>query len=207
MTKVLVVLVFSCFIPLVSSAQVAEQQSATPTLPVVSTDQASPLDLIIPKVKEALDLYQHNLGNGPDALPALSSAEFDFKTTTAKTVGATVNLFIFKIGGSHEKDDVNETTFTYSIPPPTPPAQVQSSKKPPTLQEQLAYTIQAAALAVKQSKKLGPLSFTKFVVTIQFGVKWEGQAGVNVPISFVTVGLSGDISKNTVQSVKLTFGK
>jgi hypothetical protein len=206
MTKWLVALVFSFLVPLVSSAQTVEQ-SATPTLPVVSTDQASPLDLIIPKVKEALDLYQHNLGNGPDALPPLSSAEFDFKTTTAKTVGVTVNLFIFKLGGSHEKDDVNETTFTYSIPPPTPPAQVQSSKKPPTLPEQLAYTIQAAALAVKQSKKLGPLSFSKFVVTIQFGVKWEGSAGVNVPISFVTVGLSGDISKNTVQSVKLTFGK
>jgi hypothetical protein len=193
-------------IPLSSSAQTV-QSAGSATLPVISSDQASPLSLIIPKVKEALDLYQHNLGSGPDALPPLSSAEFDFKTTTAKTVGLTVNLFIFKLGGSHERDDVNETTFTYSIPPPAPSAQVQSPKKPPTLQEQLAYTIQAAALAVKESKKLGPLSFTKFVVTIQFGVKWDGSAGVNVPISFVTVGLSGDISKNTVQSIKLTFGK
>jgi len=195
-----------CLIPLNSFAQTAPPAPPQP-LPVVSPQDASPLDLIIPKVKDALDLYQHNLGSGPDALPPLTSAEFDFKTTTAKVVGFSVNLLIFKIGGSHEKDDVNETTFTYSIPSPAPPAHLQSPKKPPTLTEQLAYTIQAAALAVKTSKQLGPLSFSKFVVTVQFGVKWDGNIGANVPISLVTVGLSGDISKNTVQSVKLTFGK
>jgi hypothetical protein len=157
--------VLACIIPLSSFAQTAAP-AASPSLPVVSPQEASPLDPIIPKVKESLDLYQHNLGNGPDALPPLTSAEFDFKTTTAKVAGLSVNLLVFKIGGSHENDDVNETTFTYSIPPPVAPATLSSSKKPPTLSEQLAYTIQAAALAVKASKKSGPLSFRKFVVRI-----------------------------------------
>jgi hypothetical protein len=196
----------ACVIPLSAFAQTPALPAPAP-LPAASPQEASPLDLIIPKVKDALDLYQHNLGNGPDALPPLTSAEFDFKTTTAKVVGFSVNLLIFKIGGSHEKDDINETTFTYSVPPPPAHAALESSKKPPTLEEQLAYTIQAAALAVKASKQLGPLTFSKFVVNVQFGVKWDGNIGANVPISLVTVGLNGDISKNTVQSVKLTFGK
>src|ERR1035441_10356680 len=99
MTKWIVVL--ACIIPLSCFAQ-TPAPSTPPTLRVVSPQEATPLDLIIPKVKEALDLYQHNLGNGPDALPPLTSAEFDFKTTTAKVVGFSVNLLIFKIGGSHE---------------------------------------------------------------------------------------------------------
>jgi hypothetical protein len=62
-------------------------------------------------------------------------------------------------------------------------------------------------LAVKSAGSLGPLGFSQLTVTIQYGVKWDGNLGANVPISFVTVGLSGDKNKNTVQSVKLVFGK
>src|ERR1700683_3270827 len=72
---------------------------------------AGPLDLVIPRVKAALEQYQKSLGSGPDALPPLSSAEFDFKTSTATTVGGSINFFIFKIGGSHEKTGCNDFTF------------------------------------------------------------------------------------------------
>ncbi len=78
---------------------------------------AGPLDLVIPQVKAALDQYQQGLGSGPDALPALTSAEFDFKTSTATTVGGSINFFIFKVGGSHEKDVCNDVSFKYSVPP------------------------------------------------------------------------------------------
>ena len=62
-------------------------------------------------------------------------------------------------------------------------------------------------MAVKTSGKLGNLSFTKLTIDVQYGVKWDGSAGVNAPISLVTIGLNGEKSKNTVQSVKLTFGE
>jgi hypothetical protein len=202
MTKWLLVLAF--VIPLNSFAQTSTTV-APPPLPNVSPADAAPLDLIISQVKAALDLYQQNVGSTPDALPPLTSAEFDFKTTTAKVEGFTINLLIFKIGGSHEKDVVNDVTFTYAVPAPT--AGLRTRKKPPMLTEQLANTIQNAAVSVKACKQFGKLSFTKFTVNVQYGVKWDGNIGANVPISLVTLGLSADVNKNTVQSVKLVFGQ
>lgn len=187
-------------------------QSAAPPA-VVTTgapSDAVPLALVIAQVKAALDQYQKSLGSGPDALPPLASAAFDFKTTTATTVGGTINLFIFKIGGSHENDVINDVTYAYSVPPPPKPAAGAAAKKnnkPPTLTEALASTIQSAAAAVKTSGTVDNLKFNKLTVNIQYGVTWDGNIGVNVPIQFVTVGLSGDKNKNTVQSVELVFGQ
>jgi hypothetical protein len=186
-------------------------QSQTPTpASVVPFDPANhaPLDQVIAEVKKALKLYQDSIGRGPDSLPPLASAEFDFKVTTATVVGASISLFIFKIGGSHETDVVNDVTFTYSVPPPKKPSgALQATQKPKPLAEELASTIQSAAAAVKASPQLGSLNFSKLAVNIQYGVKWDGNIGANVPIQFVTIGISGDKNKNTVQSVKLTFGK
>jgi hypothetical protein len=175
--------------------------------PAAPTDGA-PLDLVIAQVKAAILKYQSSLGSGPDSLPPLASAEFDFKATTATTVGGSINLWIFKIGGSHENDVVNDVTYTYSVPPPPkPPAGLAAHKPPPTLTEALASTIQSAAAAVKTSSTMGKLTFKSLTVNVSYGVKWDGSIGANVPIQFITVGLNGDKSKNTVQSVKLVFSQ
>jgi hypothetical protein len=202
MTKWLLVL--ACAISLNGFAQTTTP-GTPPAVTSLSPKDAAPLDLIISQVKAALDLYQQNVGKSPDALPPLTSAEFDFKTTTAKVEGFTINLMIFKIGGSHEKDVVNDVTFTYAVPAPS--AGLVSRKKPPTLTEQLANTIQSSAASVKTCKQIGKLSFTKFTVNLQYSVKWDGNIGATVPISLVTLGPSADVNKNEVQSVKLVFGK
>lgn len=166
------------------------------------------LERVIAEVKAALDEYQSNLGAGDHALPPLSSAEFDFKTVIATTEGLTLSFLIFKLGGSHENDVTNDVTFTYAVPKPLRMESLFSHPAPPPqLKDQLAMTIQGAAAAVKAAGTLGNLSFTKLAVNIEYGVKWDGDIGVNVPISLVTVGLTGDRNKNTVQSVKLTFGE
>ncbi len=164
------------------------------------------LSLVMTQVKDALDKYQRSIGSGPDALPPLMTAEFDFKATTSKTVGGTINFFIFTIGASHENDQVQDVTYTYSVPPPEKKAGLSGVKKPPvTLTEALVSTIQNAAFAVKTSGTVGKLKFKQLTVNVQYGVIWSGKAGANIPISFVTTGLSGEIKKNTVQSVKLVF--
>ncbi len=165
------------------------------------------LNSVIKQVTSALNDYQNNLGGGADALPPLASAEFDFKTTVGTTVGGSINILIFKFGASHERDVVNDVTFTYSLPKPPKAAATAHAKKPPTLEDELAKTIQAAAAAVKTAGTLGKLNFSKLAVTLQYGVKWDGNGGVNIPVSLVTIGVSGDVNKNTVQSVKLTFGQ
>jgi hypothetical protein len=173
------------------------------------TADTVPLDKVIDEVQKALGEYQDNLGSGAaDKLPPLSSAEFDFKTTTATTVGVTVNLFIFKFGTSHEKDTVNDVTYTYSVPPPKGHgAELESNQPPKSFKDELLQTIQAAAKAVKGSATAGNLPFSKLTVNLQYGIKWDVNAGVNAPIQFVTLGVSGDKNKNTVQSVKLVFGQ
>src|SRR3954468_1509872 len=86
--------------------------------PVAKPDEMAPLNLVIAEVKQALNDYQKNRGAGADVLPPLNSADFEFKTTTATTVGGSINLFIFKFGVSHEKDVVNDVTYSYSLPKP-----------------------------------------------------------------------------------------
>ncbi|HKV03752.1 MAG TPA: hypothetical protein VJO53_01465 [Candidatus Acidoferrales bacterium] len=169
---------------------------------------AAPLSLVIAQVKAALDEYQQNLGGGADALPPLKTAAFEFKTATATTDGITINFFIFKFGGSHEKDAVNDVTYTYTVPKPIASKSITAhNAKPPTLKDTLARTIQSAAMAIKTSGKMGNLSFSKLEVNVEYGVKWDGSVGVNVPIQFITVGLGGEKNKNTVQSVDLVFGQ
>jgi hypothetical protein len=167
-----------------------------------------PLQEVIDQVTKALQEYQDNRGVGAEnELPPLSSAEFDFKVTTTTTEGFTVSLLIFKFGTSHEKDVVNDVTYTYALPEPKKGPQLEASHPAPSLKDELAKTIQSAAKAVKGSASAAGLPFSKLTVNVQYGVKWDINASGQITYSFVTVGLTGDKSKNTIQSVKLVFGK
>ena len=166
---------------------------------------AVPLCAVVSKVTSALTRYQSSLGSGTNALPPLSKAEFDFKTAAVTTVGAKISLFVFTIGGSHEKDVTNDITFTYALPKPKP--SVVAPRTTVTLEDQLYSTIRGAAEQVQMAQKVGNVPFTSLEINLQFCVKWDGNAGVNAPISLITVGLNGDKSRNTTQSVKLTFSR
>jgi hypothetical protein len=167
-----------------------------------------PLQKVIDQVNLALKEYQENRGSGAaQELPPLSSAEFDFKTTTSTTVGGTVSVLVLKFGSTLENDVTNDITYTYSLPKPQKPnVGLESEEPPPLLKDQLAHAIQAAAAAVKTSSTAAGLPFSKLTVNLQYGVKWDTSGGASPKISLVTLGLTGDVNKNTIQSVKLTFG-
>ena len=83
-----------------SFAQENQPVSAQKTQATDATAESQPpntvdLNTVIKQVKAAVDEYQRNRGSGPDALPPLSLAEFDFRTTTGTVGGLTINLFIF----------------------------------------------------------------------------------------------------------------
>ena len=187
------------------SAQKTQTEASAESQPPNTVD----LNTVIKQVKAAVDEYQKNRGSGPDALPPLSSAEFDFRTTTGTVGGLTINLFILKIGASREKDVVNDVTYTYTLPKPKQPSGVGvfRNQKPTLLTEALAQSIQNAATTLKNAGSLGELNFSKLTVTIQYGVTWDGNGGVNIPIQLVTLGLNVDKNKNSVQSVRLVFGE
>jgi hypothetical protein len=183
------------------------------TKPIENVDApkgTADLNSVIASVEAALKCYQDNRGSGPDALPALQQAQFDFKTTTGKVGGITVSFFIFKIGASKEKDVTNQLSFTYVLPPPKPPKgvgieHVVKGIPPQPLADAIVADLQSAAAAVKDGAKLGELAFNKLTVVLQFGVIFDGNVSINVPIQLVTLGASGDYKKNEAQTVTLTF--
>ncbi len=160
------------------------------------------LKTVIKKVQDALDEYQTAHGGDTSPLPALESAEFDFKTTVDVVLGFGINFWIIKLGATHTQEVVHQVTFTYE--PPKPPG--LESLEPQDLKDALAQAIEAAAIAV-QNSDTDALKFKKLAVSINFGVKWDGNGGVSIPVSLVTIGPNVDISKNSVHSVKVTFGK
>jgi hypothetical protein len=173
--------------------------------PKKDTGDRVPLDQVIKQVQAALDEYQQNLGGGKSALPPLANAEFDFKTTTGTTVSGGFTILIFKFGVSHEKDTVNDVTYSYAPNPPKTQGAQLTSSEPPSLTDELAKTIQEAAKTITTASTAAGLPFNQLVVNLQYGVKWDVNASGSPQISFVTINLGGDKNKNTVQSVKLTW--
>ena len=186
-------------------------EASPPSMPVATAEQALatgaatqddkiPLGDVIKQVQDAVQEYQESLGGRKDALPPLGEVELDFKVTTATNQTGGIDVYIFSFGVSHGDEVVNDVTYTYSLPPPP-----KGLRKPPELKDDLVKTIQSAAQAVKTATTLGKLKFGKLTVNIQYGVKWGTKVGAHFPIKFVTIGLSADKNRNTVQSVKLTF--
>ena len=65
-----------------------------------------------------------------------------------------------------------------------------------------------AAQAVKDVPSIGGADFEKFAVTIEYSVKWEGNASGDIPVfSFLTVTRELGGNLNSVHSVKLVFRK
>jgi hypothetical protein len=163
------------------------------------------LPSVIASVTAALQCYQNNRGTGDDALPKLTSATFDFKTTTGTVGGLSFSIFILKIGGSLEKDDLSEVVFTYSVP--NQPAKGLSSAHPQQLSDALANQVLAAAKAAQMSHTVLGLPLSKIAVTVQYGIKIDGNASLNIPVSLFTLGPNADKNKDSTQSVTLTFGQ
>jgi len=142
-------------------------------------------------------------------LPKITSAALDFKTTTGKTTGLSFSIFVFKIGASKEKDVTDEVTFTYSVPKKIAAPQIQALAKPvpPDLFKELVKEIAAAASAAQaQSTALG-LPLSEVSITVAYGIKFDENAALNLPISLVTIGGNGNYNKNNTQTIKLTFGQ
>jgi len=196
-----------CSAPKPAAAAVAEEKRGGEQ-PAGTADLASVVQL----VDHALKCYQALSKDldplQPKGLPKISSATMDFKTTTGKTVGFSLSIFVFKVGASREKDVTDDIAFTYSVPKVVAPGPKGITKPAPAdLFAELVKEVAAAANAAQaQSTALGmPLS--KVQITVSYGIKFDGNVGVSVPISLVTIGGNGDYNKNDTQTITLTFGQ
>jgi hypothetical protein len=200
-------------VPLLSQSQqipcpapvIPPSQKLTPAQVQGQPPESADLPSVMASVKAAMQCYQDNRGSGTDALPKLTSAVFDFKTTTATVGGLSFSIFILKIGATHEVDNVSDIAFTYSVPS-TSTRGAHNAKANKPLSDELANEILAAAKAVQTSGTVSGLPLSKIAINVQFGVKNDGNISLGIPVSLVTIGPSADKNKATTQSVTLTFG-
>jgi hypothetical protein len=179
-----------------------------------STGKLVPLALVICEVEQALDDYQgvvtQPLKPETDDLPKLATADFDFKTVADDKLTGGIGFYIFKLGASRDKQSTNDMDFTYEPKSRHKPQTVEGFEKVEPFQKKLVDTIKAAAKAIKDQQGIpstvkDPLVLKQLTVTVGYGVTWDVNGGVTVPIDIVTLTGTYDHSKNTVQTVKLTF--
>jgi hypothetical protein len=175
------------------------QQAQSPAKDAHTSPDTIAFAEVVKQVTSALDAYKSSVGASADALPALSSAEFDFKTVTKSSEGLSLQILIFKIGGSHEKDATNEVIFTYK-PKFVPVAPVVSPPKglhppPPSLKDQLLQIITGAAKSIQDAGPVADLPLSQVKVNIGFAVTWDGNGGVGGTYSIVTAGRQEILTK------------
>lgn len=174
-------------------------------------DKTADLPSVVQTVEQALKCYQVLSGDKdplqPKGLPKLNSVVMDFKTTTGETVGFSFSIFVFKVGASREKDVTDDLSFTYSVPKKIalPKSPGLAKVKPAPLYEELVKEVQAAARAAQsQSTALG-MPLNKVSIAVSYGIKFDGNLSLNVPVQLVTIGGNGDYNKNNVQTLTLNF--
>lgn len=178
-------------------------------------DTPVPLCLVAQKIAATLDEYNRAPGTIADALPKLSKADFEFKTVSSTTGGFKFGILVFSLGTSRNTDSTNDVTFSYVVPPPEPrPAGYDTQQylnllnkrpKPKDFSKELIETLQEAAEQIKLTSSVGAAKFKTLNVSLAYGVTWDFNGGVTVPISLVTLGGTLDHSRADTQTVKLTF--
>ena len=167
----------------------------------------APLDSIIVQVDSALADYQRAVASS-SSLPPLKSADFDFKTTVVRTAGFSISLWIITIGSTQTFTAVNDVEFTYEVPkPPSPSGKLLAHPTPPTVREQLVNTILGAAKAVASAQTVDNVPFKQLTVSLQYGVKREVNGEGKPTFSIVTLDAKAAKSKDSIQTLKLTFAK
>jgi hypothetical protein len=186
-------------------------------------DQLIPLSVVVCEVEQALDAYQTEVEKALKAkqeskdvdvndkvLPGLATADFDFKTVVDTKATGGIGFYIFKFGGSYDKQTTNDVDFQYQPKSRAAVPHFGYAASPESFQQQLFDTITKAANTVKQQRQVpshaaDPLVFKQLDVTINYGVTWDVNGGISVPINIVTLTATLDRSKNNVQGVKLHF--
>ena len=112
---------------------------------------------VIAATESALNDYQTDAisSTGSKAeIPPLATADFDFKTVVDIKGGGSINLLIFTLGATHEKQTTNDLDFQYA-PHVAPKAEIfglDGGKAPKTLYQSIIDTLKAAAAQIKEAQ-------------------------------------------------------
>jgi hypothetical protein len=147
-----------------------------------------------------------------DGIPPLATADFDFKTVVDLKGGPSVNLFIFTLGATWDKQSTNDLAFQYAphIAPESETFTFGSGPAPKSLYQSIVETLKASAKEIKKAQDTDPatpnkLDLCSLSLALSFGFTTDVQGGIKAPFQIVTVSASLDRSSQNVQQVKLTF--
>jgi hypothetical protein len=179
-------------------------------------DQTVALSAVIAATESALndyEAYAESPKGTKDGIPPLSTADFDFKTVVDLKPGLNVNLFVFTLGASGDKQTTNDLDFQY-FPHIEPRSDTTFAfngiEAPKSLYQSIVDTLTTSAREIKkaqdvQNSEPNKLDLCQLTLALSFGVTTDIQGGVKVPFQIVTVSASLDRSKQNVQQVKLAF--
>ena len=126
-------------------------------------------------------------------------------------LGGGVNLFVFTLGATREKQAPTDLDFQYA-PHPAEKTDIQGfGKDTKTLYQSIIDTLTESSKAVAKAAEANPtadapaLDFCELTLSLSFGVTTEIQGGAKVPFQLITVSGTLDRNKNNVQQVKLVF--
>lgn len=179
-------------------------------------DQVVPLSDVIVATESALNDYQafaQSPKGSKEGIPPLTTADFDFKTVVDLKGGPSVNLYVFTLGATKDKQTTNDLDFQYSphvVPLGDTSFAFNGIKTPKTLYQSIIDTLTTSAKEIKkaqdaQSSEPNKLDLCQLTLILAFGVTTDISGGVKIPFQIVTVSASLDRSKQNVQQVKLAF--
>ena len=167
-----------------------------------SQAQSNELSDVIGQIEMALANANAEIGMKGGTFPKIKSADITLETTVSGKGGAKFSLLVISFGASISKERSQQITVSL-VPKP-------NNKM--TLLPDSSFRKELQSLIVETSKGLQnsengmyPLSVKRVTVELSFVLKSDGNAGVNFKIVPVTLELAGDLSKESVHKVRLTF--
>jgi Trypsin-co-occurring domain 2 len=182
-------------------SQVAPNAANNPESPVINTQDVVAIQAVISEISDALVKVQNDLQG--KKLPPLASVDLTLKTIVEKDAGGTFKLWIISFGAKREKDQTQTLTIHLTPPSPDNPQKTGTANLTAALESAI---VSAAEGAQQSGSKDYPLDFSGLTVEMEFTVKVTGNAGVKIPIiTPITADLSGNISRNATQNMKIVF--
>ena len=187
----------SIFLAAALAASACATAPARPTS--TSASEGPTLESVIDAVKAALLEAESSETPG---LPPLKSVSVKLQASAARSAGGELRLFVFSAGSSVSTQEVS--TIEIELVPPGTGRNLITTE----VRDALARAIVAARSAAAHAARGEPPMSVKTVnVDLRFAVSVDGSAGGSVRLVPAGLDISGKISRDSVHTVSLVFGR
>jgi hypothetical protein len=165
-----------------------------------ANEQAVAIEDVISQVQKALENVQSSLS--AKNFPPLKEVKLTLQTVATRKGGGALKLWVVSLGAAVEKTRTQQIVLTL-VPPPAGHPRLTTEL---SLTADLEAAILSAADGVQKAREASvPLVTSALDVEINFTVKGSLTGGANLPSAPLVLGLSGEASGSSVQTIKVSF--